>query len=59
MTPHRVTIKDITAWTTTVRAKDAIHAEELAWELFQTAADRNELFEEDSDTTVQVEEVVQ
>ncbi len=59
MTPHRVTIKDITAWTTTVRAKDATHAEELAWSLFHTAADRNELFEEDSDTTVQVEEVDQ
>ncbi len=59
MTPHRVTIKDITAWTTTVRAKDSIHAEELAWGLFQNAADRSELFEEDTDTTVKVEEVVQ
>ena len=58
MKAHRVTIKDITAWTTTVRAKDAIHAEALAWNLFQTAADRSEHFAEDSDTTVQVEEVV-
>lgn len=59
MTPHRVTIKEITAWTTTVRAEDSIHAEEMAWSLLHTAADRNELFEEDSDTTVQVEEVDQ
>ena len=57
MSPFTVTIRDITAWTTTVQARDAIHAEALAWALFQTA-DRSEHFEEDSDTTVQVEEVV-
>lgn len=56
MRPFTVTIRDITAWTATVRAKDAIHAEDLAWQLFQ-ASDRSEHFEELSDTTVQVEEV--
>ena len=53
-----VTIKDTTAWTITVRAHNRDRAEDLAWELFQHAADRSELFTEDSDTTVRVEEVV-
>lgn len=59
MTTHRVTIRHITAWTTTVRAKDATHAEQLAWQLFHNATNRSDIFEEDSDTTVQVEEVIQ
>lgn len=58
MKAFSVTIRDITAWTTTVRAKDAMHAEELAWVLFQQADDRSEHFEVDDDTTVKVEEVV-
>jgi hypothetical protein len=58
MSKHRVTIKDFTAWTATVDAHDATHAEELAWKLFHNAGDRAEHFEEDSDTTVQVEEVI-
>jgi hypothetical protein len=57
MKAFTVTIRDITAWTTKVRARDAIQAEDIAWALFHTAADRNEHFEDDSDTTVQVEEV--
>ena len=57
MSAFTVTIKDITAWTIIVRARDAIHAEKLAWELFQSAGDRSEHFEVDDDTTVQVEEV--
>ena len=57
MNAFTVTIRDITAWTTTVRARDATHAEQLAWELFQSAGDRGEHFEADDDTTVQVEEV--
>ena len=58
MTAFTVTIKDITAWTTTVRAKDAIQAENIAWDLFNNSSDRSEVFEADSDTTVKVEEVV-
>lgn len=57
MRTFTVTIKDITAWTTTVRARGSIEAEEIAWKLFQTASDRSEHFEVDDDTTVQVEEV--
>ena len=58
MTAFTVTIKDITAWTTTVRAKDAIQAENIAWDLFNNSSDRSEVFETDNDTTVRVEEVV-
>lgn len=54
MSTFRVTIKDIVCWTTTVTAKDAIQAESLAWELFDRP-DRSDYFEDDSDTTVQVE----
>lgn len=57
MSAFTVTIKDVTAWTTRVRAKDAIHAEDLAWDLFQSSSNRSDCFNEDSDTTVQVEEV--
>ncbi|MGE0700788.1 MAG: hypothetical protein AB7O57_16935 [Hyphomicrobiaceae bacterium] len=58
MSPFTVTIRDITAWTTTIRARDAIHAESQAWELFQSAGDRSEHLEVDDNTTVQVEEVL-
>ena len=51
-----LTIKDITAWTITVRAHDAIRTEERAWKLFDESSDRSEHFETDSDTTVRVEE---
>lgn len=54
MSKFRVTIKDIVSWTTTVSATDVIQAEDLAWELFDRP-DRCEHFEDDSDTTVQVE----
>lgn len=54
MSQFRVTIKDMVSWTTTVSAADAIQAEDLVWELFGRH-DRSEHFEDDSDTTVQVE----
>lgn len=54
MSQFRVTIKDIVSWTTTVSATDAIQAEDLAWELF-SRCDRSKYFEDDSNTTVQVE----
>lgn len=54
MSTFRVTIKDIVCWTATVAATDAIQAEDLAWELFNRP-DRSDYFEDDSDTTVQVE----
>lgn len=54
MSIFRVTIKDIVSWTTEVNATDAIQAEDLAWEMFDRP-DRSEHFEDDSDTTVQVE----
>jgi hypothetical protein len=58
MNRFHVTIRDITAWTITLQANDSIHAENLALNLFQTATDRSEHFEDDSNTTVQVEEAV-
>ena len=48
---YRVTIKDIVAWTTVIRAAGSLEAEQQAWELFQATVDRSEVFEEDSDTT--------
>lgn len=54
MSTFRVTIKDVVCWTTTVPAADVVGAEDLAWELFNRP-DRSEHFEDDSDTTVQVE----
>lgn len=56
MSRFRVTIKDIVIWTVEVPAHDAIVAEDLAWKLFQRP-DRSKHFEDESDTTVQVEEV--
>lgn len=57
MQQFRVTISDKTTWTTTVEATGTNEAEDLAWQLFESS-DRSEHFEDDSDTTVQVEEVV-
>lgn len=54
MSIFRVTIKDIVRWTSEVNATDAIQAEDLAWEMFDRL-DRSDHFEDDSDTTVQVE----
>jgi len=54
MSTFRVTIKDVVCWTTTVSAADVVGAEDLAWELFNRP-NRSEHFEDDSDTTVQVE----
>lgn len=54
MSRFHVTIKDIVIWTVEVPALDAIVAEDCAWKLFQRP-DRSEHFEDESDTTVQVE----
>lgn len=56
-TRFTVIIRDIKSWTTTVTASDAISAEELAWDLINDPKKRNEHFELDEDTTVQVEEL--
>ena len=56
--PFHVTIKDISTWTTTIQANDSTHAEHLALDLFLMATDRSEYFQEASDTTMEVEEVV-
>jgi hypothetical protein len=58
MTDHgkyRVTIKDFTTWAISLEAEGSLEAESLDWDMFQQA-DQRELFEDDSDTTIQVEE---
>ena len=57
MKPYTITIRDVTAWTITLLATDSLDAEDRAWKLFQDNPNRSDLFEDDSDTTVQVEEV--
>ena len=56
MSRFTVTITDKVFWTTTVDATDEIDAENKAWVLFQTS-DRSEQFDEDSNTTVRVDEI--